>query len=186
MIGRTAQAAFLALGLTAWAVPLAAADETVIIRDTLRPAVLEIEAGTTVTWVNRDGERHRMRSKDGPERFDSKNLDRGEAYGFTFSMPGEYPYYDHRNRNDNAYFGTIVVADAAGFEAAPTDTAEVAIVDDAFATARVSITPGGTVTWTNRGADEHTASAADGSFESGILAPGASFATSFEVPGEYA
>ena len=184
LIGAGTLAALMALGTS----PALAADETVVIRDTLRPAVVEVEPGDSVTWRNRDGERHRVRSKDGPVRFDSKNLDRGESFSFVFTVPGEYPYYDHRNDDDAAYFGTVVVLDVLDPDAAgdPLEAAEVAIVDDAFGTPRVTLARGGTVTWVNRGADEHTVSANDLSFDSGSMAPGARWAMTFEEAGEFA
>ena len=177
----------MAASLVMAGVPAFAADETVIIRDKLRPAVVEVEPGDTVTWVNRDRERHRMRSKEGPARFDSKNLERGESFSFAFTIPGEYPYYDHRNDEDAAYFGTVVVLDTGDTGAAdePLESAEVTIVDDAYATTRVTLAPGGTVTWVNRGADEHTVSANDLSFDSGSMPAGARWSMTFEQAGEF-
>lgn len=185
MIRRIVTAVGLVAGLVLSTLPAVAAEETVIIRDSLDRATLRIDVGTTVTWRNRDDERHRVRSKDGPVRFDSKNLERGESFAFTFTVPGEYPYYDHRNRDDRDYFGTIVVVDDAAGAAQPVAEAEVTIVDDAFGPTRVMIVPGGSVTWLNRGADEHTVSANDLSFDSGSMGPGASYSLSFDAVGEF-
>lgn len=186
MIGRHLVTA-LALAAAVAVPAVAAEDDRVVIRDTLRPAVVEIDQGTTITWVNRDDERHRMRSKEGPVRFDSKNLERGETFSFTFTVPGQYPYYDHRNRDDASWFGTVVVkaSDAAAEGSEPVESAAVTIVDDAFTTARVTVVPGGTVTWRNQGADEHTVSANDLSFDSGSMPAGAAFSRAFEAVGEY-
>ena len=43
---------------------VAAASATVRITDRLEPATVRVTAGTTVTWRNDSGERHRMRSVD--------------------------------------------------------------------------------------------------------------------------
>jgi plastocyanin len=175
--------------LVALALPggVGAADEVVIIGQRLRPAELAIEPGTTVTWQNRHDERHRVRSEDGPERLDSKNLDPGESWSHTFTLPGTYPYYDHRARDAAAYFGTIVVSggEAVGEDAVALDTAAISVIDDAYSPAETSVVGGGTVEWTNRGADEHTVTANDLSFDSGELVSGASFSMTFEAAGEY-
>jgi plastocyanin len=55
------------------------------------PATLTVRVGTTVTWTNRDADAHTVTSQhSGPLR--SKALDTGQAYSFTFTTPGSYPY----------------------------------------------------------------------------------------------
>lgn len=61
----------------------------------------------------------------------------------------------------------------------------VTIVDFAFDPATVTVATGGTVTWKNGGSAPHTVSAADGSFDSGIVQPGATFSTRFPKAGLY-
>jgi plastocyanin len=56
---------------------------------------------------------------------------------------------------------------------------EVAIWDFFFDPARLSVAPGTTVVWVNRGAHPHTVTAFDGSFDSGVLMPGDAFAVTF-------
>src|ERR1700704_2135130 len=50
--------------------------------------------------------------------------------------------------------------------------------------ARVPV--GGTITWSNQGSQGHSVTAGDGSFDSGIVAPGASARIQFDTPGIYA
>jgi plastocyanin len=45
---------------------------------------------------------------------------------------------------------------------------------------------GGTVTWTNMGSQAHSVTSADGSFDSGLVAPGTSATLQFNSPGIYA
>jgi len=45
---------------------------------------------------------------------------------------------------------------------------------------------GGTITWTNMGSQGHTVTASDGSFDSGVVAPGATATLEFDTPGTYA
>ena len=61
----------------------------------------------------------------------------------------------------------------------------VAIVDDAFSPPAVTVNVGDSVVWTNAGESPHTATANDGSFNSGRLDPGATFAHTFTTPGTF-
>ena len=55
------------------------------------PATLNVAAGTTVTWTNRDDIPHTVVSED--KVFKSKVLDTDEKFSFTFTKPGTYPYF---------------------------------------------------------------------------------------------
>ena len=56
------------------------------------PVALTVKAGTTVTWVNQDDAPHTVVSGN-HATFKSKVLDTGESFAFTFTQPGEYPYF---------------------------------------------------------------------------------------------
>lgn len=61
----------------------------------------------------------------------------------------------------------------------------VAIVDLAFDPEAAScLDEGTTVTWTNEGSEVHTVTAADGSFDSGDIAPGETFEVTFDDQGD--
>jgi plastocyanin len=92
--------------------------------------------------------------------------------------------------------GTVMVRDASGAvpgtpaaspAASPSagGSASVAITDVAFAPPELSIAAGTTVTWTNADGTPHTATAEDGSFDTGRIAPGASASQTFETAGSY-
>jgi len=49
----------------------------------------------------------------------------------------------------------------------------------------VTIPAGGTVMWTNNDTTSHTATAADGTWNSGTLAPGATFSRTFPTAGSF-
>jgi plastocyanin len=66
------------------------------------------------------------------------------------------------------------------------DSAAVSIVDFAFQPASLEVAAGTTVTWTNNGQARHTATADDGTFDSGRLRPGESFSFTFNTPGTFA
>lgn len=57
-----------------------------------KPGVLTVARGATVTWINEDEDVHTIKSKDGPETFQSPALETGAHYGFTFHHAGTYHY----------------------------------------------------------------------------------------------
>ncbi len=63
---------------------------------------------------------------------------------------------------------------------------DVTIVDFAYAPATVTIRVGDTVTWTNRDPLEHTATATNGSFDTGLFGTDASATIRFTRAGTYA
>jgi plastocyanin len=58
---------------------------------TFRPQTLTVPVGTKVTWINRDDVPHTV--MDTEKRFRSAALDTDDSFSFTFTAPGEYPYY---------------------------------------------------------------------------------------------
>ncbi len=168
-----------------------AADETVTITDTLSPRDLTVAVGSNVTWQNNDDERHRMRSQSGPEEFDSGNIEAGQSFTFNFAIEGTYTYIDDRDEDNTAYHGTITVT----ADAPPTDpgdppppppaTGDVNIVDRSFQPSSLTVSAGGSVTWAIADGDEHTVTATDSSWDSGIFGPGATYTRSFADPGTY-
>jgi plastocyanin len=55
------------------------------------PVAITVPVGTTVTWTNRDDIPHTVVSTD--KVFKSKVLDTDERFSYTFTKPGEYPYF---------------------------------------------------------------------------------------------
>jgi len=64
--------------------------------------------------------------------------------------------------------------------------AGVQIKNFAFAPASQTVTAGQTVTWKNDDTTDHTVTADDNSFDSGLLAPGKTFTHTFAAAGTYA
>ena len=174
-----------------------AASAAVAIGSTLDPVNLTVAPGTTVTWTNNDGERHRVRTTSGPEEFDSGNLETGESYSYTFAITGTYNYHDDRDDENPAYFGSVTVTATAPTTTTPPSTTQpptdppapgpsgVSMINDSFSPRTLTVAAGTTVTWTNNDDDEHTATANDGSFASPTMVLGNTFSNTFNTAGTY-
>lgn len=55
------------------------------------PSTLNIQVGTTVTWINKDSTTHHVVSDTGV--FDSGDLSTGMSYNYTFNQTGTFPYH---------------------------------------------------------------------------------------------
>jgi plastocyanin len=171
--------------------------QTVVIGSTLQPADLAIAVGTTVRWENQHSERHRMRSNTGPVEFDSGNLDPGGSYSFTFSTAGTYQYRDERDASLSNYWGSITVTDTGGENgdgggdggdgggSPPPSTPTVRMANRVFSPGSLTVAEGGTVTFLNDDGRDHTVTARDSAYDSGIMGSGASFAKTYTLAGTY-
>ena len=68
---------------------------------------------------------------------------------------------------------------------APTTASAVSSRDDSFDPPTLTVQPGTTVKWTNNGKHPHTVTDRGGKFDSGDIAPGASYTVTFSTPGTY-
>ncbi|HVF03599.1 MAG TPA: plastocyanin/azurin family copper-binding protein [Frankiaceae bacterium] len=186
-------------------VPAFAATVTVTIGGSLSPKSLTVVPGTTVTWRNADDERHRPRSTSGPAEFDADDLEPGESWSFTFRVAGTYRYVDHRDEDVSAYWGTVTVSSGSsggssggggtggggtgggggGGGATAPGSATVTMAGRTFSPSSVRVSPGGTVTFVNDDDREHTATARDGSFDSGVLNAGGRWSRRFPSAGTF-
>jgi plastocyanin len=105
-------------------------------------------------------------------------------YGFEFTIPFTLA----------RYFGRRQPAPPPAAPSAPGDTSaatrtgpimKASMKSIAFQPSRIEITTGTTVEWTNNDAVEHTVTAIDRSFDSGNMAPGATWRYTFTKPGTY-
>ena len=69
--------------------------------------------------------------------------------------------------------------------AAAASSLTVSIGDNFYSPASVTIDVGDTVTWTNNGQAQHSATASDGSFDTGIFGPGGSRSHTFNQAGSF-
>lgn len=64
-----------------------------ILNFSFRPNVVDVPAGSTVTWTNRDAVNHSITHRNG-SMFDGVMQKRGGTFSYTFHQPGVYEYYD--------------------------------------------------------------------------------------------
>ncbi len=93
---------------------------TVIIQNfAYQPQDLKIPVGTTVTWVNNDSAPHTVTANEG--QFDSKLLDQGQSFSYTFDQVGTFPYYCVFHGSPGVGMtGTVTVLPAEEVAALPT------------------------------------------------------------------
>ncbi len=182
--------------LLAVVLPLApialAADFTIKVTSKLDPATITVPPGSRIVWQNQDGERHRFRTTSGPVEFDTGDIDAGASASVTLNTEGTYSYIDERDDDNTAYHGTIVVqAGASGTTTTTvgsgggTGPAEVRMAGRVFSPSSVTIAAGGSVKFINDDDRDHTATGTGGSFDSGIMASGATFTKTFSTAGTY-
>jgi len=71
-----------------------------------QPSTVNIKAGDTVVWTQRDSVVHTATSVSGPESFDSGPLAQDQSFSYTFTKPGAYSYKCTPHPNMR---GTVVV-----------------------------------------------------------------------------
>jgi plastocyanin len=80
---------------------------------------------------------------------------------------------------------SLVSIGIGGQQATAQGTEAVTIAGFAFSPAALTIEAGTTVTWTNQDSATHTATADDGSFDTGNIAQGQSVSITFDTPGTF-
>lgn len=113
-------------------------------------------------------------------------------YGFEFTIPITLGRYFGRGASPVASAPQAGAAgdSADGAKAAAGDTAPgpefaASIQQLAYAPARIEVSAGTTIVWTNRDPVPHTVTAEDGRWDSGLIQPGATWRRTFDRPGTY-
>ena len=105
--------------------------------------------------------------------------------GFEFTIPFTLSrYFGHRGQGGGAA-NPPAAADTARRAVTPGATA-VRIANLTFDARTVRVRAGTTVRWTNGDQLQHSVTADDGSFDSGLIEPGRSYGRVFDRPGDYA
>jgi plastocyanin len=154
------------------------------------PATLTVNAGATVTWSNTGLARHTVVADDGS--FRSPDVRSSQTFTHTFPTSGTYVYICDIHPEMR---GTIAVKGAGG-EAPPaaapaaapapvTASGDVRMADFSFAPRSLTISVGQSLTFVNTGSARHSATAKDGSFDTGLLARGGTARKTFNTPGTF-
>lgn len=163
-----------------------------------RPRSVTIAAGGSVTWRNDDDREHTASAPSGG--FNTGVLSPGESARETFPSPGSFAFLCVLHPDMT---GTVTVTDSGGGAPAPATPApeptakpdgepetgpaanDVVIRDFEFAPTELTVDTGARVTFDNQGSAGHTVTAEDGSFDSGLIGPGASWERTFATDGTY-
>ena len=175
-------AAALALGLAAsvpfWTAPAKTAAQTAgqatntIVDFDYTPLNMTVDVGTTVTWANTGQRPHTVTDRGGT--FDTNPVLPGSKGTVSFTAPGTYHYFCRIN--PSKMNGIIVVKPGAQ----PSAANRIEAVDPALPAETLRFDPnnlqvqaGSTILFANVGGKPHTLTADDGSFDTGIVPPGA-------------
>ena len=136
-----------------------------------QPGQFELPLGATVTWKNTSDRPHTVTDRGGT--FDTDPILPGATASVTFTTPGTYHVFCRINPSK---MNGIIVVDGSG---AATPTVRLEAVDPAldgetlrFEPPVFTVKAGTNVVFANVGGLPHTFTADDGTFDSGVLAPG--------------
>jgi plastocyanin len=161
------------------------------------PSSVTIATGGSVTFLNDDDREHTATG----DAFDTGVLNPGSQSRETFGSAGTFSFLCAIHPDMRGTINVRGSSEAAPAPATPgptptptptvgtppADGDQVAsIVDFAFDPGEVEVPAGSTVTWQNHGEAPHTVTAGDGTFDSGLIAAGATWARTFTTPGTYA
>jgi plastocyanin len=143
--------------------------------------VTTVQVGQSVTWTNLGSQGHTATAADGA--WDIGTVAPGESASMVFDTPGLYSFLCTPHPWMK---GTLLVTPDLPAAAAPTvamiEPSPTLITAWSFAT---SVEAGQAVTWTNAGAQGHTATSPDGGWDTGTIEPGASATLVLDVPGTF-
>ena len=151
--------------------PKASADAK-IVSFGFEPRSLTVDVGTSVKWTNTSDRPHTATDRGGT--FDTRPISPGATGSVVFSAPGVYSYFCRIN--PSKMNGVVVVRQGA----TPARAQRVQGVDPGAAGTAFKFDPptlkvptGTTIIFANVGGKPHTLTADDGSFDTGVVDPGA-------------
>jgi plastocyanin len=162
----------LGLGVAPAAASTQAGQAVTIVNFDYQPDQLSVPLGTTITWTNTSDRPHTVTDRGGT--FDTDPILPGATATVTFSTPGTYHVFCRINPSK---MNGIITVGGGGQGAS---TIRVEAVDPAlpgeqlrFEPPTFTVAAGTTVLFANVGGKPHTLTADDGSFDSGVVTPGA-------------
>jgi plastocyanin len=149
-----------------------AAEEAEIIDFDFSPRNLTLEAGTTITWSNTGQRPHTATDRGGT--FDTKPIAPGASAEVTLSTPGTYFYFCRINP---AKMNGVLTVEPGADEprAVRVQAIDPGQIGDKlrFDPTDLEVAAGTTLLVANVGGKPHTLTADDGSFDTGLIEPGA-------------
>ena len=150
------------------------------------PGELTVDLGQTVVFVNAHDDEHTATGSG----FDTGVINPGQVGTVVLDTPGNFAYACQIHPEMTGRIGVrgedgVVPQAQAGTQDAPAGATPVRIINLSFDPASVTVQTGTAVTWTNEDAPPHTVTSVDGTFDSGIFDPGASFTWTFDQPGSF-
>jgi plastocyanin len=134
--------------------------------------LLTVDVGTTATWTNTSDRPHTVTDRGGT--FDTDPILPGQTGSVTFTAPGTYHFFCRIN--PSKMNGIISVGDAGkGFSTVRMEAIDPALDGESlrFEPPVITVATGTTILFANVGGKPHTLTADDGSFDTGVVAPGA-------------
>lgn len=153
--------------------------------DAFIPGTITIQPGESVTWTNNDDKPHTAMGAG----WDTGTIEPGASATVVFETGGSFAYACQFHP---VMTGTVAVqgqdstpvATPAASPAADGDS--VCIFNLAYEPETLTVAAGTTVTWTNDDNLPHTATSADGEFDTNTIAAGATAEVTFDTPGTFA
>jgi plastocyanin len=167
-----------------------------------------VPVGSEVTWFNTGAVEHSATSDDGI--WDTTLLANGEQATLVFDTPGTFLYYCllHGTPGGQGMAAQITVVEEGGQpppeaeppEAQPTEESptpepteappepeevSVNMLDFTYEPLDITVSSGSTITWINAGEFEHSATADDGTWDTGVYGSGDQASIIFDTPGTY-
>jgi plastocyanin len=155
-------------------------------------ATVIIGVNNTVQWTNDDTATHTVTGAKGT--FDSGDIAQGQSWTYNFTKPGVYNYtciyhsWMHGTIivKQGTQGVTVLIPNGAGIPPTPWNQSHLIsnlYYDPSIITVVIGIN--NTVTWKNVDTAAHTVTDVNGSFDSGNIAPGATWTYTFNTPGIY-
>src|SRR5437660_5357999 len=174
VLGLAAGPALAAAGATVVRAQAGAKVDARIVSFAFEPPAQTVAVGTTITWTNDSDRPHTVTDRGGT--FDTNPITPKSTGEVTFSAPGVYHYFCRIN--PSRMNGIVTVTGDTGqanvnrieaIDPAPTFTGERL----RFVPNELTVKAGSTIQLANVGAKPHSLTADDGSFDTGIVTPGA-------------
>jgi plastocyanin len=135
------------------------------------PRDLTVDSGTAITWTNKGARPHTVTDRGGT--FDTNPIAPGAKGTVTLSAPGRYYFFCRIN--PSRMNGTVTVRGDEAAEVTRVQATDPARAGDqlSFDPANLTVATGSTLSFANVGGKPHTLTADDGSFDTGVVTPGA-------------